>query len=81
MLGEHVFIELDYGTEEKEGIWIPNNFIVSENVEKIYTLNENCRCDIIKIITHDSYCSFLGLPCVVLYITIFILFVIIFNIF
>lgn len=31
MLGEHVFIELDYGIEEKEGIWIPNNFIVSEN--------------------------------------------------
>ena len=52
-----------------------SGFLCMKNKESEYLI-EKASTDIIKIITHDSYCSFLGLPCVVLYMTIFILFVI-----
>ena len=48
-------------------------FLCMKNKESEYLI-EKVSSDIIKVITHDSYCSFLGLPCLVLYITIFILF-------
>ncbi len=35
MMGQHVYIEFDYGQEKtKEGIWIPSSFILDENGEK-----------------------------------------------
>lgn len=35
MMGQHVYIEFDYGQEKtKEGIWIPSSFIFEENEEK-----------------------------------------------
>lgn len=35
MMGQHVYIEFDYGQEKtKEGIWLPSNFIFEENGEK-----------------------------------------------
>ncbi len=34
MLGQHVFVELDFGTEEKrEGVWIPSYFILNEEAK------------------------------------------------
>lgn len=35
MMGQHVYIEFDYGQEKnKEGLWIPSSFIFEENGEK-----------------------------------------------
>lgn len=33
MMGQHVYIEFDYGQEAKEGLWLPSNFIFEENGE------------------------------------------------
>lgn len=51
MLGQHVFIEMDEGqTEEKEGIWLTEGYIVKEKKETyIWTANKRDRLEKRKV--------------------------------